>query len=357
MIEIDGLSFSAGAFRATDLSFSIPRGKYFVLLGPTGAGKTLLLKCLCGLVRAQAGSIRMDGRDITHLQPRLRGIGYVPQEARLFPHLDVKGNIAFSMRVRGMSMSRCLTQLREVIDTLALEGLLDRRVAGLSGGERQKVAVARALACGCKLLLLDEPASSLDTPTRQHLCAELVRVQRAFDVVAIHVCHNLEEAMSVGDQAGVLAEGRLAQSGSIEQLLAHPRNQTVARLLGGENFLTGLARPAGGGKSIVTLADERIEIDGQFAGPVEFTIRPEALRVRPGLQAATNHLHATLRRVQNRGAYHRLELDAAVPLVAYVGAAQSPELSPGQACMVELPAGAVHVFEKASVVFNADVVL
>jgi ABC-type sugar transport system ATPase subunit len=349
MIEIDGLSFAAGGFRATDLSLSIPQGTYFVLLGPTGAGKTLLLKCLCGLVRAGAGSIRMDGRNITHLQPRLRGIGYVPQEAGLFPHLDVKGNIAFSMRVRGMSMSRSLSQLREVIDTLALQDLLDRRVAGLSGGERQKVAVARALACGCKLLLLDEPASSLDTPTRQHLCAELVRVQRTFGVVAIHVCHNLEEALSVGDQAGVLVAGRLAQSGTMEQLLAHPRNQTVARLLGGENFLTGVAHRAGSGKSIVALANERIEIEGQFAGPVEFTIRPEALQVQPTLRAGTNQLHATLLRVLNRGAYHRLELDAAgVPLVAYVAASQSAAMSPGQACMVELPAGAVHVFDKAT---------
>lgn len=231
MLRVERLCLQAGAFRIRDVSLRVESGTYFVLMGPTGSGKTLLLKCLCGLIRPAAGRILVDGRDVTGLEPRRRHIGYVPQDCALFPHMSVAKNITFSLRARGMRHRAALRQVRELIDTLEIARLLDRRTGGLSGGERQKVAVARALAATPKLLLLDEPVSSLDEPTRRETCTTLRRTQRALGISTLHVCHNLEEARSVSDRIGVMAGGRLVQTGPLAELLARPATAAVERLL------------------------------------------------------------------------------------------------------------------------------
>ena len=232
MLRVQQLSLQAGAFRVRDVSLRAGEGEYLVLMGPTGSGKTLLLKCLCGLIRPTAGRVVLDGRDVTDLEPRRRHIGYVPQDCALFPHMSVAKNVTFSLRARGIRSRAAREQVRALTDTLGIKHLLDRHPAGLSGGERQKVAVARALAAQPKLLLLDEPVSSLDEPTRREICQMLRRTQRTLGITTLHVCHNLEETRSVADRVGVMAGGRLAQTGPLADLLAHPADAAVARLLG-----------------------------------------------------------------------------------------------------------------------------
>lgn len=231
MIALKNLSLRAGRFLVEDVSLSLANAEYFVLMGPTGAGKTLLVKCICGLIRPFRGSVLLDGRDVTRLQPRLRRIGYVPQDCGLFPHLSVAANITFSLRARGISRRRAIDKVAPLVEMLSLGPLLQRGTRDLSGGERQKVALARALAAQPKAILLDEPVSALDEPTRREVCQELSRVQRRFGVTTIHVCHSTAEAESVADRIGIIHAGRLIQTGTMEQLTASPANETVSRLL------------------------------------------------------------------------------------------------------------------------------
>jgi len=231
MIRVRDLVFRAGDFTVRDVSLDVAGGEYFVLLGPNGSAKTLLVTCLCGLIRAERGSIAIDGRDVTCAEPRRRHIGYVPQDYGLFPHMNVARNVTFALRARGVGHGAALERLGPLIDLLGLRDLLAHWPLTLSGGERQKVAVARALAVEPALLVLDEPVSALDWPTRAEVLEQLRRVQRELGVTTIHVCHGLDEAAAVADRAGVMIAGRLVQTGSLEELIARPAGPEVARLL------------------------------------------------------------------------------------------------------------------------------
>ena len=169
-LDVQGLSMQVGNFRIGELSLSIPEGEYFTLMGHTGSGKSLFLKAICGLARIETGRILIHDEDVTLLEPRFRGVGYVPQDGGLFPHLNVLRNIIFPLTVRGVSVKQAVQETAETIDTLGLSELLDRATNGLSGGERQKVALARALACRPRLLILDEPVCSLDEPAQTTGC-------------------------------------------------------------------------------------------------------------------------------------------------------------------------------------------
>ena len=209
MLRVESLSVRVGDFALRDVCLEVARDEYYVLMGPNGAGKTLLLRCIGGLLRADGGRILIGGRDVTDLEPRERGIGYVPQEGALFPWLDVAGNITFPLRVRGLRQRTALREVAPLIDLLRLEGFLARRPGTLSGGERQRVAVARALALRPGILLLDEPVSALDEEARRRVCGHLRRIQRELRIAAVHVCHSTEEAGMVADRRAVLEGGRL----------------------------------------------------------------------------------------------------------------------------------------------------
>lgn len=231
MIQIRSLSLRAGDFRVRDVSLDLAAGEYFVLLGPNGSGKTLLIHCLCGLLRAESGSLVIGDRDVTGAEPRLRRIGYVPQDYGLFPHMNVARNLTFALRAAGRPHADALRELAPLIETLHLAHLLDHSPQTLSGGERQKVALARALALRPELLLLDEPVSALDGPTRAEVLEQLRTVQHQFCVTTMHVCHSIDEAETVADRAGVMIDGRLVQTGKLAELMARPANAEVARLL------------------------------------------------------------------------------------------------------------------------------
>ena len=231
MIRVRGLSFRAGDFAVQGVDLDVPAGQYFVLLGPNGSGKTLLIMCLSGLLRARTGAIHIGGREVTRLEPRLRGVGYVPQDYGLFPHLNVARNVTFALVARGTPHREALRRVAPLVETLDLGRLMDHWPRTLSGGERQKVALARALATRPKALLLDEPTSALDGPTRTEVLAQLRRLQADLGVTTLHVCHNLQEARAVAQRAGVMIAGRLVQTGPIEDLVRDPATPDVARLL------------------------------------------------------------------------------------------------------------------------------
>lgn len=218
-LETQGVTIQAGAFTVADVNLAVRAGAYFMLMGHTGAGKTLLLKAICGLQPMRAGRICIAGEDVTDQEPRARRIGYVPQESALFPHLDVRANIAFALDLLGLHPPEIASRVEAMAGEFGITHLLARRVRGLSGGERQKVALARALVRRPRLLLLDEPVSALDEKSRDEICALLKRVHREHNLTTIHICHNRAELERLGDSMGLLNAGRLV---SIEERNATP---------------------------------------------------------------------------------------------------------------------------------------
>ena len=238
MIRTEKISFHIGSFHLQRLSINIAKGEYFILLGPPGSGKTIFLECLCGLKKISSGRIYIDEHDITNIEPRARGIGYVPQDYALFPHLSVEQNIAFGLRVHRCNTKEMQTKIAETAELLDIRRLLSRRIHGLSGGEKQRVALSRALVLQPKVLLLDEPVCALDEVTRQEVCVQLLAIQRRLNLTTIHVSHNLEEAFTVADRAAILNAGILQQVGSLDELINKPSSEFVARFMRREKHLS-----------------------------------------------------------------------------------------------------------------------
>ncbi len=197
MIQLDSIAWRAGSFTLENVAFSVPAGRYGVLMGKTGSGKTTVLEIICGLRRAAAGRVRLGGRDVTDLAPGARGIGYVPQDGALFPTMTVRGQLGFALRLRRRPAAEIARR--------------DRPPDGLSGGERQRVALGRALAAKPKVLVLDEPLSALDEERRDDLAALLRRVQRETAVTVLHVTHQRGEAARLADVLFRLEAGRVVE--------------------------------------------------------------------------------------------------------------------------------------------------
>ncbi len=213
MIQLDHVSWHiAGRAVLEDVSISIPTNTYAVLMGATGCGKTSLLEIICGLRQPSSGRVLLDGRDVTRLEPRERGIGYVPQDLALFPRLSVREQIAFAPRLAGMAAADQRSLVERLAGQFGITPLLDRQPDALSGGEKQRVALARALAARPKLLLLDEPLSALDEGMRSEASALLQGVQKEHALTVLHVTHSSAEAEALGQLHLRLVNGRLESS-------------------------------------------------------------------------------------------------------------------------------------------------
>ena len=245
MIDVRQLHLSVGTFALKDVSLHVEPGEYFVLLGESGSGKTLLLECLCGLNRIHAGRIQLAGRDVTQLEPRWRGVGYVPQDYALFPHKTVRQNIRFGLDSGCVPQRPLWLEVDQLMERLGLAELADRFPPRLSGGEKQRVALARALAVGPRVLLLDEPVSALDERTRDALCRELKQIQQATGTTTVHVCHSFVEMLSVADRVAVMHDGRILQVGTPRETLERPHSTLVAQSVQPGNLFPARARVDG----------------------------------------------------------------------------------------------------------------
>ena len=200
MIDVSSLCVAAGSFRLENVSFAVTEGSHAMLMGPSGAGKTTALEAICGLRRVASGRIAIAGRDVAGLPPAERGIGFVPQDGALFPHLTVRENAGFSLRVKKWPHSELTARVDELARELGITPLLDRSVCGLSGGEKQRVALARAMAARPRVLLLDEPLSALDSASRQNLREIFQNLRRNEGVTILHVTHDAIDAESLATQ-------------------------------------------------------------------------------------------------------------------------------------------------------------
>ena len=234
IFEVENLSYKLGNFKLDNIDFKVNKGEYFILLGQSGSGKTLLLESIAGF-NAVEGKINFEGRDISKLSPENRDVGFVYQDFALFPNLNVKENIMFSGRYKKVENPK--ETLLDLADFLGLGPLLERNIENLSGGERQRVAIARALFSKPKILLLDEPLSAIDPTFRNSIMKFLKDIHRKYNLTTIHVTHNFREASYLADRIAIVMNGQIKQIGPASEVLNNPANIEVAKFLGFKNIL------------------------------------------------------------------------------------------------------------------------
>lgn len=255
-----------------DVSVSVRKGEFFTLLGPSGCGKTTLLRLIAGFEMPTAGQILLDGQDVTDLPPNRRPVNTVFQSYALFPHLTVRENVGFALKMQGRNRAEIEDRSQKMLALVKLEALADRKIAQLSGGQQQRVALARALAPQPKVLLLDEPLSALDLKLRKEMQVELKRLQQETGITFVFVTHDQEEALTMSDRIGVMSAGKLQQVAPPRDIYTAPVNRFVADFIGETNFLA-ITPSAGGVRlgcgAVVAAAGE---------GPI-LTIRPEQVQI------------------------------------------------------------------------------
>lgn len=264
-----------------DISLSIEEGEFVTLLGPSGCGKTTLLRIVAGFLSPDSGSVRLGGLDITRVPPHRRPVNTVFQKPILLPHLDVFQNVAFGLRARKVPKSDIEQKVAEILGVVKLRGLETRRADELSGGQAQRVSLARALVNSPRLLLLDEPLAALDLRVRLDMQAELKQVHRQTGTTFLYVTHDQQEAMGMSDRIAVLEAGQIMQVGTPEQVYGAPQSRFVARFVGDANVIGATAIPTNAAHSRVRLEGSEVQIDvatvptGVESGWI--SIRPESL--------------------------------------------------------------------------------
>jgi molybdate transport system ATP-binding protein/molybdate/tungstate transport system ATP-binding protein len=320
-MEIQDVHIKVGEFELDGIDLKVDEGQYFILLGTTGVGKTILLETLAGIHRIERGRIYIDSQDVTHMPPEERRISYVPQDYALFPNLSVRGNIAFGLKIRKVAKSQIEEEAVNYARRLGIVHLLDRVPQQLSGGEKQRVALARALIIRPRVLLMDEPLAALDRANRSDFWIMLKEVQREFGVTIIHVTHDLEEAFILGERIGVFLDGRIAQCGMKEEIYKHPNSLEVARFLGIRNIYRGIIQSLDGQKGTgrVTIKGRGLTFTFDLKGDVrtgqevDFLIRPEEVMViREGKSIKQslkgNIFKGDIRKIIERETFHTLLL-------------------------------------------------
>jgi len=351
--------FGGGPTVRARAALPFPDGLVTVLFGPSGAGKTTVLRALAGVDRPDAGSIRFgderwfDAPAGVFLPPQQRRIGLLFQDYALFPHLTVASNIAYGLHRLGRRQQK--ERVRTAAERLRITELLGRRPDQLSGGERQRVALARALAPEPRLLLLDEPLSALDGPTREKLRGELRRTLEGSGVPAIIVTHERTEALALGDRMVVMIDGQVRQTGGVEEVFGAPTDAEVARVLGTENVFP--VRLTVRHDGLVAARAGRVELTGLDpgeAGPDAYAcLRAEEIILEEPTAArssAQNRLPAIVRACAAEGPLVRVHLDCGIPIVALVTRLSADELrlEPGREVVACVKAPGVHLVPRAS---------
>ncbi|MFA7179216.1 MAG: tungstate ABC transporter ATP-binding protein WtpC [Dehalococcoidales bacterium] len=351
MIRIENISKNLGEFCLDDVSLKVNEGEYLMILGPTGAGKTILLETLAGIYPPDKGSIFLDGVEITRLPPRKRNIGMVYQNYMLFPHLNIEKNICYGLKSRKMSRKDMRTYISRLTDLLGISHLLHRYPGTLSGGEQQRAAIARALVMEPKVLLLDEPLSALDSETRSKLREELRRVHSITRTTMIHVTHSFNEAFLLGTRMAIMNRGKIVQIGEPGEVFRKPNCKFAAEFLGVSNIFPGHAVQQNGA-SHIDLDGFKIFPAASCDGNVYASIRPEDIIISldPFESSARNSFSGQITEISDTGLLVNISVDAGIPLLVTVTKKSFVELGlrPGMTVYLTFKATDVHVFENLS---------
>jgi molybdate/tungstate transport system ATP-binding protein len=346
MIEIESLSRKWKNFSLDNLSLKVESGEYFVILGPTGAGKTLFLELIAGFHSPDSGRILIDGNEVTHLPPEKHDIVFVYQDYSLFPHMSVKKNIEFGMRMKKIKSRE---KLLEVAKDLGITYLLDRHPLTLSGGEQQRVALARALVTDPRIRLLDEPLSALDPRTQESARELLLALHRNKKLTVIHITHDQTEARIMADRIAIVMDGKLMQIGIPGEIFEKPVDSRVASFVGFENVLKGRVISADRGLLGIETGEIVIEASGEMevGERVYAFLRPEnvVLSKTSTQSSIRNSMQGRVTDVWILGALVRVKVDCGVILNALITRQSAEEMGifPGVPVYAQFKASSVHV--------------
>ncbi|QKV77463.1 ABC transporter ATP-binding protein [Amycolatopsis sp. Hca4] len=340
-LRLDGVSRSFGTANALrGLDLAIARGEFVALLGPSGCGKSTALNCLAGLLPLTAGSIWLDDARIDGQPPEQRGFGMVFQNYALFPHMSVRANVGFGLRMRKVGRAETRRRVDEALRLVQLTEHAAKYPAQLSGGQQQRVAIARAVVLEPPVVLMDEPLSNLDAKLRLEMRMEIRRLHQTLGLTTVYVTHDQEEALSLADRLVVLREGTVQQAGTPEEVYAQPVNSYVASFMGYRNLLDVTVTSAAA--SSVTVEGEGVRLTGRGSlteGPAKVAIRPEDFVIGDGTE---NALDVMVEIVE----YHGRELSVSARLGTGVPVyfRTDKRLAPGDTARIGVPAERVLVF-------------
>ena len=314
-VRIDRVGRSFGGVRAVDdVSIDIHAGEFFTLLGPSGCGKTTLLRMVAGFCDLDRGAIHFGDRRVDPVPPHRRNTGMVFQNYAIFPNLTVAGNVAYGLKARGMASDAVAARVERALQLVHLQGYGGRWPHEMSGGQLQRVALARSLVIEPEVLLLDEPLSNLDAQLRVEMRREIRLLQRSLKITTLYVTHDQEEALAVSDRIAVMRGGRLEQVAAPSELYRRPATPFVASFVGATNLLSGIVEGRDGERWRVRAAGAEFHLAGATAGigqPVTFSLRPETLRLVTAVSVAPPGwatVSAALAHVEFLGALTRLDL-------------------------------------------------
>lgn len=349
MIEVRNLHVDLGEFVLTDITLNIEEGEYFIILGPTGAGKTVLLESIAGLYPIKSGEIWLRGNEVTRVEPEKRKISIVYQDHVLFPHLSVKDNIVFGLRMHKARADEQNDRLDWITELLGIPHLLHRRPDTLSGGEKQKVALARAIITQPEVLLVDEPLSALDPETRESVQQELRQLHKALEITTLHVTHDFEEAIALGNRIAVIGEGHLMQVGAPEEIFRHPNSEFVARFAMTRNIFLGRAERKSSGDTIFKVDGTEFIVAADADGTYHASIRPEDIIIstEPIRSSARNCFPGTITHVVDKGStlYVTVSIPPELSCMVTRHSFEEMGLHQGKQVFLTFKASSIHLFD------------
>ncbi len=348
MIEFVDVSRDWGEFKLKNVSFKVDKGDFFVILGPTGAGKTLILETIAGFYSPDSGKIFLRGEDSGEELPEHRRIGFVYQDYALFPHMTVEENIRFGLEMKKIPVDETKEMVDSSVNLLDIRDLMNRYPKTLSGGEQQRVAIARALVIEPDILLLDEPLSALDANTRTSIRQELKRIHEVKRITTIYVTHDQNEALLLADKIAIIMNGEVAQFGPSEEVFNSPNSLTVAQFLGVENISKGKVMNYSEGVAFVQIDDYLVKVASEVEkGEVFVFIKPEdiILSEEPLESSARNVLKSRITEVINMGKLYEVKVDLGLRSIITKQSVEKMCLVEGKTIYLNFKASAVHIIQ------------
>lgn len=348
MLKLTNICKRFDRFELRSISLDVAQNEFFVVLGPSGAGKTLLLELIAGLRNPEEGEIHIDGESVSALPPERRRVGLVYQDYALFPNMNVWDNIAFGPKIRKDPKERIAKRVLEIGELLQIGDILERSPVHLSGGEKQRVALARALVLEPSIILLDEPLSSLDPPLRERLRKELKRIHSLTRTTFIQVTHDFEEAVFLADRIAIMRDGEIVQLGSAEEVMCRPADDFIADFVGVKNIFQGALVEDGDGLKWFECDGLRIQVQTPMRDSCQVSIPAEDILLSNEKLAssARNSIRGTVVDVLPRGRLKEVVVDVGQRIIALVTQRSLVEmgLAKGAEVWVTFKTSAVHAF-------------